>query len=106
MFNPIVPYQYLHPTMYLFMADNNRFSASGQFEAAELIRNMITKPIQRQPDQTQLLLLQMSGDVHPKTGPDTKYHCLLCTRNERSRGVSHMCTQNVPYSLSTVSEKK
>ena len=34
-----------------------------QFDAAELIRYMITKPQRRQPDQTHLKLLQMSGDV-------------------------------------------
>ena len=39
----------------------NGFSASGLFEAAELIRNMITNPQRRQPDQTHLKLLQMSG---------------------------------------------
>ena len=49
-----------------------RVSASGQFDAAELIRYMITKPQRRQPDQTHLKLLQMSGDVHPNPGPDTK----------------------------------
>ena len=43
----------------------NGFSVSGQFDAAELIRYMITKPQRRQPDQTHLKLLQMSGDVHP-----------------------------------------
>ena len=31
----------------------NGFSASGQFDAAELIRYMITKPQRRQPDKTQ-----------------------------------------------------
>ena len=30
----------------------NGFSASGQFDAAELIRYMITKPQRRQPDKT------------------------------------------------------
>ena len=27
----------------------------------------------RQPDQTQLKLLQMAGDVHPNSGPATNY---------------------------------
>ena len=48
---------------------------------------MITKP--RQPDQTHLKLLQMSGDVHPNPGPATKYPCPVCT----SRGVSYKCTK-------------
>ena len=50
----------------------NRFSASGQFEVAELIRYMITKPQWWQPDQTHLKLQQMLGDVHPNPGPATK----------------------------------
>ena len=37
----------------------NGFSASGQFEAAELIRNIITKPQRWQPDQTHLQLLDL-----------------------------------------------
>ena len=71
----------------------NGFSASGQFEAAELIRYMITKPQRRQPDQTHLKLLQMSGDVHPNPGPATKYPCPVCTRNVTSQGVSYKCTR-------------
>ena len=62
------------------------FSASGQFDAAELIRYMITKPQRRQPDQTHLKLLQMSGDVHPNPGPATKYSCPVCTRNVTRSG--------------------
>ena len=65
----------------------------GQFEAAELIRYMIIKPQRRQPDQTHLKLLQMSGDVHPNPGPVTKYPCPVCTRNVTSRGVSYKCTR-------------
>ena len=68
-------------------------SASGQFDAAELIRYMITKPQQRQPDQTHLKLLQMSGDVHPNPGPATKYPCPVCARNVTSRVVSYKCTK-------------
>ena len=71
----------------------NGFSASGQFDATELIRYMITKPQRRQPDQTHLKLLQMSGDVHPNPGPATKYPCPVCTRNVTSRGVSYKCTK-------------
>ena len=73
--------------------DFNGFSASGQFDAAELIRYMITKPQRRQPDQTHLKLLQMSGDVHPNPGPATKYPCPVCTRTVTSRGVSYKCTK-------------
>ena len=51
---------------------------------------MITKPQRRQPDQTHLKLLQMSGDVHPNSGPATKYPCPVCTRNVTSR---HKCTK-------------
>ena len=69
------------------------FSASGQFEAAELICNMITKLQRRQPDQTHLKLLQMSGDVHPNSGPATNYPCPVCTRNVISRGLSYKCTR-------------
>ena len=71
----------------------NGFSASGKFEAAELIRNMITKPQRQQPDQTHLDLLQMSGKVHPNPGPATKYPCPVCTRNVTSRAVSYKCTR-------------
>ena len=71
----------------------NGFSASGQFDGAELIRYMITKPQRRQPDQTHLKLLQMSGDVHLNPGPATKYPCPLCIRNVTSRGVSYKCTK-------------
>ena len=69
------------------------FSASGQFEAAELIRNMIIKPLRCQPDQTQLMPLHMSGDVHPNPGPATKYPYPVCTRNATSRGVSYKCSR-------------
>ena len=71
----------------------NGFSASGQFEASELIRYMITKPQRRQPNQTHIKLLQMSGDVHPNPCPATKYPCPVCTRNATSRGVSYKCTR-------------
>ena len=54
---------------------------------------MITKPQRRQPDQTHLKLPQMTGDVHPNPGPDTKYPCPVCTRNVTSRGVSYKCTK-------------
>ena len=71
----------------------NGFSASGQFDADKLIRYMNTKPQRRQPYQTHLKLLQMSGDVHPNPGPATKYPCPVCTRNVTSRGVSYKCTK-------------
>ena len=71
----------------------NGFSTSGQFDAAELIRYMITKPQRRQPDQTHLMLQQMSGDVHPDPGPATKYPCPVCTRNVTSRRVSYKYTK-------------
>ena len=70
-----------------------RVSASGLFDAAELIRYIITKPQRRQPDQTHLKLLQMAGDVRPNPGPATKYPCPVCTRNVTSRGVSYKCTK-------------
>ena len=54
---------------------------------------MITKPQRRQPDQTHVKLLQMSGDVHPNPGPATKYPCPVCTRNVTSRGVSYKYTK-------------
>ena len=60
---------------------------------AELIGYMITKLQRRQPDQTHLKLLQMSGDVHPNPGPARKYPCPVCTRNVTSRGVSYKCTK-------------
>ena len=56
----------------------NGFSASGQFKAAELIRNMITNPQRRQLDQTQLMLLHISDDVHPNPCHATKYPCCCC----------------------------
>ena len=69
----------------------NGVSASGQFKAAELIRNMIAKPQWQQTDRARLMLLQMSGDVHPNTGPITKYPFPLCAWNVTSRGVSYKC---------------
>ena len=69
------------------------FSASGQFAAAELILNSTTKPLRRRPDRTQLLLLLISGDIHPNPGPTTKYPCPVCTRDVTSRGVSYRCTR-------------
>ena len=54
---------------------------------------MITKPQQRQPDQTHLKLLQMSGDIHLNPGPATKHPCPVCTCNVTSRGVSYKCTK-------------
>ena len=71
----------------------NGFSASGQIEVAELIRYMITMLQQRQPEQTHLKLLQMSGDVRPNPGPATKYPCPVCTRIVTSQGVSYKCTR-------------
>ena len=53
---------------------------------------MITKQQRRQPDQTHLKPLQMSGDVHPNPGPATKYPP-VCTRNVTSRGISYKCTK-------------
>ena len=47
-----------------------------------------TKPIRR-PEQTQLLLFQMAGYVHPNPCHDSKYPCHVCTRNVTSRGVSY-----------------
>ena len=70
-----------------------RVFVSGQFDTAELIRYMIIKPQRRQPDQTHLKLLQMSGDELPNPGPATKYPCPVCTRNVKSHGVSYKCTK-------------
>ena len=67
------------------------FSALGQFAVAELILLVTTKLLQRRPDRTLLLLLQMSGDVHQNPGPATKYPCPVCARNVTSRGVSYQC---------------
>ena len=54
---------------------------------------MITKPQRRQPDQTHVTLLHMSGDVHPNPSPAIKYPCPVCTCNVTSRGVSYECTK-------------
>ena len=54
---------------------------------------MITEPQRRQPDQTLLKLLQLSGDVHRNPGPATKYPGPVYTRNVTSRGVSYKCTK-------------
>ena len=67
------------------------FSASGQFAPAELILLMTTKSLRRRPDRTLVILLQMSGDVHPNPGPATKYPCPVCASNVTSRGVSYQC---------------
>ena len=65
------------------------FTASGQIAAAELILLVTAKPLRRRPDRTLLLLLQMSGDVHPIPGPATKYTCPVCAGNSTSRGVRY-----------------
>ena len=71
--------------------DSPLFISTGfQFEADE--RKMFTKPQRRQPDQTHLKLLQMSGDVHLNPGPAIKDPGPVCTRNVTSRGVSYKCT--------------
>ena len=63
--------------------------------AGELILTSTTKPLRRRRrlDETQLLFLQMAGDVHPKPGPASKYPCPVCTRNITSRGVSYKCNR-------------
>ena len=52
-----------------------------------------TKPLRRRPDRTLLLLLQMSGYVHPNPCPATNYPCPICARNVTSRGVSYQCNR-------------
>ena len=56
------------------------FFYSGQFEAAELFHIMITKPLRQQHDQTQLMLLQIAGDVNANPCPTTTHSCPVCTR--------------------------
>ena len=56
-----------YPDSPLFISTG--FLPPGQFDAAELIRYMITKPHRRQPDQTHLNILQMSGDVTSEPRP-------------------------------------
>ena len=80
-----------YPDSPLFISTG--FLPRGQFDAAELIRYMITKPQRRQPDKTHLRLIQMSGDVHPNPDPATKYPCPVCTRNVTSRGDRYKCTK-------------
>ena len=52
-----------------------------QFEAAE----------RRQPHPAQLMLLQMTGDVHPNQCPATKCPGPVCSRNNTSQWVSYKC---------------
>ena len=54
---------------------------------------MTTKSLQRRPDRTLFMLIQMSGDVHPNPGPATEYPCPVCARNFTSRGVSYQCNR-------------
>ena len=54
---------------------------------------MTTKSLRRRPDRTLVMLLQMSGDVHPNPGTATKYPCPVCARNVTSRGVSYQCNR-------------
>ena len=54
---------------------------------------MTIKPLRRRPDRTLLLLLQMSGDVHPNPGPVTKYPCPVCARNVTSRRMNYQCNR-------------
>ena len=64
-----------------------------EFAAAEPILNSTTKPLQRRPDHTQLLLLLMAGNIHPNPGPTAKYPCPVYTRDVTTRGVSYQCTR-------------
>ena len=54
---------------------------------------MTTKSLRRRPDRTLVMLLQMSGDVHPNPGSATKYPSPVCARNVTSRGVSYQCNR-------------
>ena len=54
---------------------------------------MTTKSLRRRPERTLVMLLQMSGDIHPNTGLATKYPCPVCTRKVTSRGVSYQCNR-------------
>ena len=68
----------------------------------------ITKPLRRRPAHTQLLLLQMAGDVHPNPGPTSKYPRPVCTRNATSQRVTYQCNRYsrlVHVKCNTVSEK-
>ena len=80
-------------TILTVCCSSQRFSASVQFAAAELILNSTTKPLRRRPDRTQLLLLLIAGDIHPNAVPTPKYPCPVCARDVTSRGVSYRCTR-------------
>ena len=64
-------------------------SSQRVFAAAKLILLVTTKPLRRRPDRTLLLLLQMSGDVHPNPGPATEYQSRRSYQCNRCSGWVH-----------------
>ena len=84
------------PFIMTVCCSSQRFFVSGQFAVAELIPIKTTNKAATKPtDQTIHLFLQMSGNVHPKSGPATRYPYPVCTRNVTNRGVSYQC--NICY---------
>ena len=67
----------------------NGFPDPSQFATGKLTHysSMPQRPSDSSRPWQRILL---SGDVHPNPGPTTKYLCLVCARNVKSRGVSYL----------------
>ena len=86
-FRPANCYQLIPPNRFL-----DGFPDPSQFAAAKLT-HYSSKP-QRPSDFSRLWLrILLSGYVHPKHGPTTKYPCPVCARNVTSRGVGYLCNR-------------
>ena len=65
---------------------------SSQLYAA-MLTHYSTEPLTTGPDYDPLLLLlALSGDVHPNPGP-SRYPCSVGFKNVTSQGTSYMCTR-------------
>ena len=68
------------------------FPDPSQFAAAKLT-HYSSKPQRPSDSSRSWQRILLSGDVHPNSGPTTKYPCPVCDRNVTSRGVSYLCNR-------------
>ena len=68
------------------------FPDPSQFAAAKLT-HYSSKPQRPSDSSRSWQRILLSGDVHPNSGPTTKYPCPVCARNVTSRGVSYLCNR-------------
>ena len=60
---------------------------------AATLTHYSTEPLTTGPDYDPLLLLlALTGDVHPNPGPP-RYPCSVCFKNVTSQGTSYLCTR-------------